>query len=122
VPSFHCSVCHLDKPVTPGPTTGYAINADGSRTCFDCCAVHDRIRLRDESRVILYWDGSVVTNWPDTLVIVPDRFRHGRHNIGRTRVDVWFTEEEFGSRWYGVNIGDNDVLHCRKLKERSRFA
>jgi hypothetical protein len=122
VPSFHCSVCHLDKPVTPGPTTGYAINADGSRTCFDCCAVHDRIAMRDGDRITLYYHRESVINWPGTLLIVPDRVRHGRHNIGRTRVDVWFTEEEFGSRWYGVNIGSGEILRCRKLKEKSRFA
>lgn len=30
------------------------------------------------------------------------------------RLDVWFTFD--GSRWHGVNIGDNDIVRCRRTK------
>lgn len=120
--TFHCSTCHTDKPVTPGMTKGYGVNRDGSKVCFDCCAVNDRIRMRDEDRTTLYLSDGVVTNWPGTLKLTPHRASKGRHNIGRTRVDVWFREDEFGSEWHGVNIGDSDILHCRKVKSKRNSA
>src|SRR3990167_3665713 len=59
-------------------------------------------------------DGMVVQDWSGTFRIKPDRVRKGRHNIGRTRWDVWFTYE--GQRWHGVNVGDNQILRCRVLR------
>lgn len=114
--TFFCGVCKADKPVTEGITPGYGVKPDGTKICYDCCAVHDRIQMRDEDRITLYLvkSGEVV-NWPGTLRFQPTKVRKGRHNIGKTRIDVWFTEDEFGSKWWGRNIGDSQILHCRKL-------
>jgi hypothetical protein len=52
------------------------------------------------------WDGSF--NWPVTCV------REGRHNMAGTRTDCWFTFE--GQKWHGVNIGDNELVRCKRNK------
>ena len=56
--------------------------------------------------------GMMVQDWSGQLRIKPVRVRKGRHNMARTRWDVWFTYE--GQPWHGVNIGDNQILRCRK--------
>jgi hypothetical protein len=117
--AFHCSTCHADKPVQTDGGTGYATDRQGMSHCYDCCAVLDRIAMRDEDRTTLYLSDGVVGNWCGTLKLIPCKVRNGRHNIGRTRVDVWFREDEFGSEWHGVNIGDSEILHCRKLKSKA---
>ena len=61
-----------------------------------------------------------VQDWAGTLRITPDRVSKGRHNIGRTRWDVWFTHE--GQAWHGVNIGDNQILRCHVVKGRRRIS
>lgn len=56
-----------------------------------------------------------VQNWPGTLSMPVHHSRTGRHNIARRRVDVWFTGPD-GAPWYGVNIGDTQIIHCRRIK------
>lgn len=39
-----------------------------------------------------------------------------RHNWGIWRTDLWFYAD--GSTWHGVNIGDNDIVRCRRNKDK----
>lgn len=41
-------------------------------------------------------------------------FSVSRHNMAGERMDVWFNFD--GSRWHGVNIGDNDICRVKRLK------
>lgn len=41
-------------------------------------------------------------------------FRQSRNNWGAVRTDVWFQAN--GQNWWGVNIGDNDIVRCKRLK------
>jgi hypothetical protein len=56
-----------------------------------------------------------ITNWPSSLVFRPVRVTKGHHNWGITRYDVWFYDES-GKKWHGVNLGDNQILRCRRVK------
>jgi len=40
--------------------------------------------------------------------------RHSQNNWGAKRIDVWFNFD--GHTWHGVNIGDNDIVRCRRNK------
>lgn len=42
------------------------------------------------------------------------RCRDGRHNMAGKRRDFWFTID--GENWHGVNIGDNDIVRCKRVK------
>lgn len=136
--TFKCSQCHEVKPVPQGTGgTGYARNAQNRKVCYACCADNDREYMRTHDRIDLYLvqrdpipdraqrtyrnvnsAGKVrewfVTNWPSSLELPVFTLKTGAHNIARTRIDVWFKFE--GREWHGVNIGDNDILRCRKLK------
>lgn len=56
-----------------------------------------------------------VTNWPGSLTIPLlsiKRGSHNWHNVQRTDVDFIFE----GWVWHGTNLGDNDLLRCRKTR------
>lgn len=40
--------------------------------------------------------------------------RKSRNDFGTQRTDVWFMLD--GSRWHGVNIGDNDIVRVKRCK------
>ena len=42
------------------------------------------------------------------------RARHSRNNWGAPRLDVWFNAA--GATWHGVNVGDNDIVRCKRNK------
>lgn len=41
-------------------------------------------------------------------------YRKSRNNFGAERIDLWFRFD--GSLWHGVNIGDNDIVRCKRTK------
>jgi hypothetical protein len=82
------------------------------------------MRARRKATLYLTGDASsgfYVGNWPGTLKIAVSRFKLSRHNIARSRIDVWFRVEGAGlikgANWHGYQIGDNSQLcHCKQLK------
>ena len=96
-------------------------NAALSRMELD--AMHER------GRAVLYLHGVdsrrnyAVTQYVGTWAALPAEYirchRHSRsrHNIGRTRLDVWFKFR--GHEYHGVNIGDNDIVRVKRIKERN---
>lgn len=42
------------------------------------------------------------------------RMTRSRNNWGVRRTDVWFRCD--GATWHGVNLGDNDIVRCRRNK------
>lgn len=94
--------------------------------CYACCAVNDRASMTDTGRAVLYLcDSSASTgrtftaqNWPGSLCFPVTRSRKSTaYCFGRsvTRYDVWFTGPD-GAAWHGVNVGDNQILRCKRLK------
>lgn len=113
---FACSQCGISKPVPAGDCgTGYARTRKGALVCYACCGVNDRRQLVRESHSTLYLSGGTVSNWPGTLKI-PAFTKQTRHNWRDVqRTDCWFTGPD-GRQWHGVNLGDNQIVRCRKLK------
>lgn len=77
--------------------------------------------LRATGRGVLYLTSDpfgswFVSQWAGGLKIRVDSIRRSWHNMagrnGRTDVDFHFD----GSRWHGVNIGDNEILRVRRVK------
>lgn len=95
---------------------GYGTDVNGRRHCYACCAELDKAQMVRDGRTVLYLTDKGVTNWPSSLVF-PVRYRRkGRHNMARTRYDVWFTGPD-GKNWHGVQYGENTQLcHCRRAK------
>lgn len=109
-------------PLPAGYTggTGYGIDSNGRTSCYACCADLESERMRRGEPVVLYLvdKDTRVTDWPGVLSFPVDRHHKGRHNIARTRVDVWF--RACGHNWHGVNIGDSQAVRCRVVKGKVR--
>lgn len=61
--------------------------------------------------------GMTITNWPGSLEFKAlGSAKISQTNWGLTRVDVWFAFDGFV--WHGKNIGDGQILHCRKTAQR----
>ncbi len=55
------------------------------------------------------WDGSY--KW-DAVVSISDHNMAGKNG----RIDCWFNINN--QKWHGVNIGDNEIVHAKRLKSR----
>lgn len=74
--------------------------------------------MKQTGRAVLYLhkraDGFHVGSWDGSQDFSPWWVSFSRHNIGRTRTDVWFNFD--GATWHGVNIGNNDLVRCKRTK------
>jgi hypothetical protein len=93
--------------------------------CYACCGKEDEKQMRETGKAVLYLSHEVkgeskihyAGNWPGTLKIrIGGAIKYSWHNFAGKdgRRDVWFKFD--GSWWHGVNIGDNDLLRCKRLK------
>jgi hypothetical protein len=121
-----------------GLGTGYGIDAKGVKTCYTCIGLADRKELIETGKQTGYlsmkhriYDGlgtirygrghdamedGTYGNWPGTFTI-PIRGVNAKrsvNNFGAERIDFWFTFE--GRKYWGVNIGDNQVARVRRIK------
>lgn len=102
--------------------------------CYPCCGKRDEADMRETGRAVLYLNREAIapamhamqsplwcyyaSNWPGTLKIrIGGAVRHSRNNFGAQRTDVWFKWD--GADWHGVNVGDGQILRCKRLKART---
>jgi hypothetical protein len=116
---FKCAHCGGIFGKGDGSGSGYAVAPDDSLICYACMGVKDRADLeaaKPGERFTHYMEADgTITNWPGTMKIRPHYVKRGRHNIGRTRTDAWFT---FGGKpFHAVQIGEhNQIARIRALK------
>lgn len=111
-----CDRCGSEITVPTGSGgTGYATTDKGEKVCYKCCAVEDEQYMKDHGVNTLYLSNGKITNWPGTLQYPANRIHESRHNLGHTRVDVWFYGPD-NKIWHGVNIGDNQILRCKRTQ------
>lgn len=140
VTELKCSKCSMEIPQTNPPSNplGYGRDGSGAIVCYACCAIADKESMRRDGRIALYLtqpsiaqthsygrvgmvssEGWSITNWPGSLQFTPRGMASiSRTNWGHTRVDVWFAFDGFV--WNGRNIGDNQLLHCKRTKQPSQ--
>ena len=97
-------------------TTGYGVDAEGKKHCYECCAKQDKEWMIENGRITLYLSDDEVTNWPGSLRFKVGYKKEGHHNMAGKRYDVWFTGPN-GKNWHGVQYGDNiQLCHCKRIK------
>jgi hypothetical protein len=131
-----CDCGHI--ATSDGLGTGYAVDREGKTLCYECCGKQDREellrdgkqtgylsmkrRIYDGLGIIRYGQGrdaledGTFGNWPGTFTIPVKGTDAKRsiNNFGAERIDFWFTFE--GSRYWGYNVGDNQIAHVRRIK------
>lgn len=117
--TFTCSVCHLNLALQTSGGTGYAISSEGKKVCYKCVGERDANELKNAKpgdRFTHYISNGRVINWPGTLDIPVMFSRKSFHNMAgkNGRMDVWFNYE--GKHFWGVNVGDNDLLRIKAIK------
>lgn len=132
---FDCKQWKLPLALVNGSGgTGYAIDKNRHKVCYDCCAKRDSADMVKTGKgyMYLHWphnepsrailsptreNNIFLTNWPGTLKIPVGSAQKGRHNIAGSRYSVWFTGPD-GKPWFGVQYGENtQICHVRRLKE-----
>jgi len=117
-----CAIC--GKALIPsGVGSGYGINGNGEKICYECCAkldIAELENLKHGEKICFYltknkagqWE---VTNWPASMRIKVDRFWEGRHNIAGKRRDVRF---HIGSKhFHGVQYGNwSEICYIQSCK------
>lgn len=101
--------------------------------CYKCASDDEKERMRKTGVTTLYFmynspcnniqhtnagtnmtpSDYIVSDWSGRFLIRPMNVQRGKHNIARTRWDVWFEFE--GRVWHGVQYGENtQLLHCKR--------
>lgn len=127
--AFRCSVdqrWHTNMDTKYAFSTGYGIwggrNGEPEQLyCHPHGAERIRKEMHDTGKGTLYLTKDdqqewLITDWPGEIKIKPTAVSRGRHNIGKDRYDAWFKLDD--EKWYGVNIGDNQILRCKRLKQQ----
>jgi hypothetical protein len=115
-----CDVCGNEIVKPDSFTTGYGVDTEGRKVCYQCCAIRDREDMRNTGKAVLYLATDdkgryQVTNWPGSLKIGTGRPRIGKHNWAGFRLDVWFAFE--GRVWHGTQYGGyTQLCHCKRTK------
>ncbi len=117
---FTCNVCKLTKSHTSDSTTGYGVDKDNNKVCFQCCGDQDKKDMIKHGNAMLYMtkkDGKyIITNWLNTLKFECPVYWANGHNWGLTRHNVRFKGPD-NKIWYGVTFGDNtQIAHCKRTK------
>lgn len=136
-----CDTCG-QACISKGGGVGYGIDRDTQdRICYRCCGIQDTEAMVQDGRAVLYLSSRIetdaeqtmqvlrsglypqephtvheVTNWPGSLRFSVWGPTKGRHNIARTRYDIWFIGPD-AEAWWGVQYGEwTQICHCKRLK------
>lgn len=91
--------------------------------CYKCCAERERKAMIESGKGTLYLvrreiagghSRHYATDWPGMLEFRIHNMARSWNNFGAQRTDVWFLGPD-GAPWYGVNLGDNQILRCKRL-------
>src|SRR6267154_1274008 len=110
---FTCHQCGQEKTHVSDSTTGYALDKEENKICFDCCGINDTKELKElpiGKRLHLYLNTQTkeITNWPGSLRIMVSSIKTSKakvHNLYIiNRYDSWFIFH--GNRYHAVQYGD----------------
>jgi hypothetical protein len=118
ITEFICSQCNEHKKHESEISTGYGKDKNDNKVCFACCGLNDAKSLNEllpKEKICFYYANNLICNWPNTLSIKPYHVRYGRHNIARTRQDIYFYFN--GRNFHAVQYGSNSqIAHIKLLK------
>jgi len=132
VSRFTCAICKEAKAIEHPPGyfggTGYAFLHDGiDPICYPCAADDERAEMIATGKGTLYLsktsDGSrwTVGDWAGELtftdILSVHKRGHNWRNVSGYTVEFYGPD---GYVWHGINLGDNDILRCKRLKVQGK--
>ena len=131
-----CATCGKELPAKDGHASGYGLDSEGRKHCYQCCAEREKAQILKDGKGMLYlcmvcppriggyyyfgWltpTEAALTDWGGALSIPIKRVKRGGHNIAHCRYDVWFSWE--GREWHGVTVGENtQICHIKAIKSK----
>jgi len=107
-------------------TTGYGVDKDGRKLCYDCCARGDREYMAREGKITAYLsdDGKRITTWSGNPLMTVSRESIGSaggfaRSAKITR--VWAVDEQ-GNWWHGRGPGRGMYIRMRRSVAKRRTA
>ena len=116
-----CYKCNknISKPDPGSISTGYGLDVNRNKICYPCCALGDIEYMHEYGKITLYLGDGIITNWPESLSFPVYCSRKGKHNLAKTRTDVWFHGLD-GKIWHGTQYGEfSQLCHCRRTQEKT---
>lgn len=117
---FTCSQCGQIKTNDSEHTTGYGVDKDGNKVCYQCCGINDakelaELPLKGKTTLYLNTKDKTLTNWPCSFKIPLSYIRVGKHNFAGKRYDTWF--KYAGNQFHAVQYGDNtQIAYVQRVK------
>lgn len=114
---FTCHQCGQEKKHESESTTGYALDKQSNKICFECCGINDAHELKalPVGRLLHFYMNTrtkLITNWSGTFQLAVTTIKVSKAKVpnGLTinRYDTWFVYE--GNKYHGVQYGDNTMI------------
>ena len=114
-------------------TTGYGIDQNGKKSCYDCCLESEKESMRKNGTVFAYhgkpktkppikhFETGTITNWPGG--IISDRvliLSHCVDNFGGERTYLRFEFEN--EIWSGFSMGEGMYLRAKRTKLKELYS
>jgi hypothetical protein len=136
---FICQECKQMKHIPKDTFVSYAIDGN-NLICPECADKKTKERMVETGKITLYMNYATqkdITNYFNelsaqgkhpvssnfikillftTILFRSFRFYETKHNWGGKKTHVWFMGPD-NFIWYGFNIGDNQILHCKRTKK-----
>jgi hypothetical protein len=121
-PSFIADCGHVIPELPDGHCggTGYGVDANGKKSCYECCAKEEREFMIANGSTTLYltkrdngmWN---ITDWAGKLSFNVREIRTSRYGggFGSQRTDAWFIGPDMHI-WHAINRGDMQIARCRR--------
>ena len=105
-------------------TSGYGIDTEGKKHCYDCCLKNDKDSMRETGKCFAYhsqkngkpniinWPGGVISDKVSILKMMCD-------NFGGERTYLRFKFE--GEIWSGFSLGAGTYLRAKRTKLKSLY-
>lgn len=114
--TFICTQCQQTKEIPQSGGTGYGIDKDENKVCYQCIGENDlkafeSANIGEKFTMYLSIKGgkAEITNWPGSFKKEANHMRTGRHNMAGKRYDTYF--KIAGKQFWGVTYGDQTQIH-----------
>lgn len=94
---------------------------NGERLCAMCAVAVEKEYMYRTGKTVLYLHKGYITNFTGDLKYPVFSQRKSTCVVfgcyATPRIDTWFVGED-GFIWHVKNVGDNEIAHCKRTKEK----